>query len=931
MKTRATQQPGLRLVSNREAPEAIAEHPLKGFLHDRLEGLRQSTGSTLVHISIWVPSTKQLSLVHAVGEHSEYYDRLHAPSKQGLTWECAQKRRVLMLEDVSQQRQWLDAVEEARKQADREYQTVLEAFQSEIAVPLFGTAKELVAVVNLHHPRKKGYDIQKTRRLVQRVFKTAIAAIENAAPFEDYRVTFDWYRERRNALSRLMNKRGDVSLWEAMVQEARKFSRADVVALWMLDSPRGRFLLAASSNRSLHQSVTSLAEDGSLGKVYEEKSSQYWSETQSEQQSPSDAQSHYALPLTVGGQLLGVLCCYSYRKDAFLPQLREELKEFADSCSLLLSRAIVEIEKRVAEEWQIAFRGTYGSEDPALAVVSLTRKLIGAEGVSLFLVSRDRRTLDLEKTTGLAPEFDCDTNYPLSEEEGITPWVVVNEIPIRVVDCGDKKELACWSPKLTWKGRTREVQSSSGFQRPLLIVPIHCRLGTPIGALRASGKSNGSAFTFEDQLACLKLADCLAHEIERPRALMTSFVEELQKNRSNKKRCYEIILNWGLELTGAHAGNLSLGDKDPLKVVVYRGELVHPTVLEKAQSGDSVTSLCHREGVTQVVDDVHSKEWSRVYKSCFAGTASEMAQPITYFGHRLGVINLESEKAAAFREEQVSRVEALANISAQFLFHYQLDKQQSGESERSLNLRQEVDKAAEDTWRNFRGSTGQITLPESCGVEAFVLSRPLESVGGDFHRFIPINDSSVGILLGDGMSHGLNGALHMMPFLAAFDTCGDYGSTSHVVSSMDKFASAMEARASILYAVITRVSPKEWCLSATCAAHPQLLVVQGNGSLSYLPDPDLGNAGMIGAKLGLKTLDSNARIKEGDLIVVYTDGLYEKAGLDSRQAQLKIPGAIASVVDSDLKQIAETLEQWALEQANGQFGDDVTIIALRVR
>src|SRR5205823_2232937 len=114
----------------------------------------------------------------------------------------------------------------------------------------------------------------------------------------------------------------------------------------------------------------------------------------------------------------------------------------------------------------------------------------------LFLFDEKKSVMRLASTTGLAPGYDKGTSY--APGEGITGWVGAHRVPLRLRNCGDPDELSRWDRGLEWKGKTREIASQIGFERPLLAVPILDAQGVCHGVLRASGKVGGTEFWEED-------------------------------------------------------------------------------------------------------------------------------------------------------------------------------------------------------------------------------------------------------------------------------------------------------------------------------------------------------------------------------------------------------------------------------------------------
>jgi L-methionine (R)-S-oxide reductase len=73
--------------------------------------------------------------------------------------------------------------------------------------------------------------------------------------------------------------------------------------------------------------------------------------------------------------------------------------------------------------------------------------------------------------------------------------------------------------------------------------------------------------------------------------------------------------------------------------------------------GQGVCGAAAASGVTEVVDDVNADER---YLACFPSTRSEIVVPIAYEGRVVGEIDIDSDKPAAFNEDDRAFLERVA-------------------------------------------------------------------------------------------------------------------------------------------------------------------------------------------------------------------------------------------------------------------------------
>jgi len=520
--------------------------------------------------------------MQAVGQHAAVYFKLGGPSKQGVTRLAAERRKPQIISDVRETKEWQAAMKEAVDCTDAEYQLLLNSFHSEIAFPLFGFNKNLIAVINLHHSAKNGLS-QRSLRVLRRLFKGASRAIENSLPYEVAMESAGWLKEMHDAIHRIREQSEGASaerrsLYDLIVEEGARFARAGVVGMWMSHEPTSELHIAAITavTASGYSAFRCPVSQGIRGIVFRSAQPYYCDDTGSDQnwfECIPGIRSCYVVPVQHNNKVVGVLCFDSFRTQAFAPGLREALNAFGELCSLLISKTIAEIESLVAKQCQVSMPAATGEPDLYRRTVDLACGLVGGEGASLFLIPSGSKSLKLVFTSGLAPGYNKDTDYPLDDGAGITPWVAVKGVPLRLKNCGDKKELLRWDSGLRWKGRTREIRSRRGFWRPLLLVPIFDGK-ILIGVLRVSGKKGQAAFLEEDKVALMELVKMLAVEMHRPRATLSSLTDEIGSVWSDRKASLDLILERSMKLSEADAGTIFELDGDSLVNLGWRGDLI---------------------------------------------------------------------------------------------------------------------------------------------------------------------------------------------------------------------------------------------------------------------------------------------------------------------------------------------------------------------
>jgi L-methionine (R)-S-oxide reductase len=75
--------------------------------------------------------------------------------------------------------------------------------------------------------------------------------------------------------------------------------------------------------------------------------------------------------------------------------------------------------------------------------------------------------------------------------------------------------------------------------------------------------------------------------------------------------------------------------------------------------GQGICGAAAATGVTEIVDDVNADER---YLACFPSTRSEIVVPISYEGRVVGEIDIDSDRPAAFRQDDQEFLERVARL-----------------------------------------------------------------------------------------------------------------------------------------------------------------------------------------------------------------------------------------------------------------------------
>lgn len=212
------------------------------------------------------------------------------------------------------------------------------------------------------------------------------------------------------------------------------------------------------------------------------------------------------------------------------------------------------------------------------------------------------------------------------------------------------------------------------------------------------------------------------------------------------------------------------------------------------------------------------------------------------------------------------------------------------------------------------------------GVEIATVYRPgsetLE-VGGDWYDVFRLGDTTLALVVGDVVGHGLDAAVAMGQLRGAVRALAPTGSPSRVLDALDLFVEQVPqaAMATLAYA---ELDLENGALTYACAGHPPLLL-HGPDGCRLLWE---GRSLPLGASFeGHRRTQATDRLAAGETILLYTDGLVEdrargiSAGLDLLlEIAAEVGGAAPSAfVESIVGRLVVAIDSQ----------DDVCVLALR--
>ncbi|ORW91251.1 histidine kinase [Mycobacterium sp. IEC1808] len=208
-------------------------------------------------------------------------------------------------------------------------------------------------------------------------------------------------------------------------------------------------------------------------------------------------------------------------------------------------------------------------------------------------------------------------------------------------------------------------------------------------------------------------------------------------------------------------------------------------------------------------------------------------------------------------------------------------------------------------------------------------------VGGDWYSVTPLGRAGqIGISVGDVVGHGLAAAIVMSRLRAAVAASAlSAAEPAAVLGALDRYAASVTGArcATVAYALVDigATDGGGATVSYSCAGHPYPLVVPADGDPVYLESGRRPPVAVweSGPDNGPDNVTATAELAPGSLLLLYTDGLIERAGetLDRGFARLK--AAAADCAGLPVESVCAEL--LACMAPPGGYRDDVVVLALR--
>jgi anti-sigma regulatory factor (Ser/Thr protein kinase)/putative methionine-R-sulfoxide reductase with GAF domain len=244
-----------------------------------------------------------------------------------------------------------------------------------------------------------------------------------------------------------------------------------------------------------------------------------------------------------------------------------------------------------------------------------------------------------------------------------------------------------------------------------------------------------------------------------------------------------------------------------------------------------------------------------------AGVRSMLGVPLIVEAKLLGVLHVGTLEPRVFTEEDAALLELAAARAAPAIERAHVFDALEREHRAGVALQR---------------SLLPERLPEVFGVPVAARYLPArDEVGGDWYDVIELPNGHLGIAIGDVVGHGVRGATLMGQLrtsLRAYALEG-YG-PGRALERLNRLLQSIRGRGMATASFVV-LDPESGRFRFSSAGHPPPLVISPSGSARYL---DMETGAPLGALSHVTYSEHEETLEEGEIILLYTDGLVEVRG-----------------------------------------------------
>jgi len=383
------------------------------------------------------------------------------------------------------------------------------------------------------------------------------------------------------------------------------------------------------------------------------------------------------------------------------------------------------------------------------------------------------------------------------------------------------------------------------------------------------------------------------------------------------------VLDQVVSVTGAERGFLMLGEGfDDLSFQVARA-MDHRTIESpEFQISMGVVERVAKEGNPVLTDDAQSETWLSDRASVHSlNLRSVMCVPLKAKGKSIGLVYVDnSMQTGIFTANDLELLQAVANTAAVAIENVKLHQLEV--------QRARIDRELEVA-RQIQSSLIPLKAPEIPGYSIRGCWRSAREVAGDFYDFILRPNGELGVVIGDVTDKGVPAAFFMALARTSIRASLMTDAPAEIcITNANRLIYDDSSSGMFVTLYYIGLKSGEQTVTAVSAGHnPPIRVNAATEELETLP----GGSLPLGIEVGQEYKQESLKVAEGDLILLYTDGVIDAINEHSEFYGLsRLSDVLERCITKNADKVLEEIEG----SVNTFMGDtpqfdDITMVAVK--
>ncbi|MGH9666675.1 MAG: PP2C family protein-serine/threonine phosphatase, partial [Bryobacteraceae bacterium] len=376
---------------------------------------------------------------------------------------------------------------------------------------------------------------------------------------------------------------------------------------------------------------------------------------------------------------------------------------------------------------------------------------------------------------------------------------------------------------------------------------------------------------------------------------------------------FQVIMDLSVEAVGAGRGVLMTLEGKDLVVRAARGSGFQISSAVRDRVLREKASLLVRDAL---LDQAFKERMSIVEQK----VRSMLAVPLQTNDRVIGLIYLDSPHfIREFTPEDLSLLTVMANVAAIRIEHARLAEIEQAERVMARDMEQAA---------LIQRGLLPAAAPSLPGLDIAGHNASCRTVGGDYYDFLTYADGRVAILVADVAGKGMPAALLMSSLQARaqviFEEPDDLAAR---VAKLNRVVSTKIPDNRFITFFICVVDPRTGELAYSNAGHNPPLLVRRDGRVEQLSDGGL----ILGILPAAIYRESRSRLEEGDIVVMFSDGVTEAPRVDSDEefGEQRLAELVWKHRDASAAGIVHQVIEAVAAFTGGSLSDDLTVVVVR--